>query len=81
MYALKLDDNSRILSATFPQYAAPDAVIVDALPEGDISDYRYIDGEFFYDPLPVPEPDLTPTTDERLEALEAAMLEMILGGA
>lgn len=81
MYALNLDNDNRILSATFPQYAPADAVLVDALPEGDISDYRYVDGELYYDPLPAPEPDTAPTTNERLDALEAAMLEMIMGGA
>lgn len=55
-YALTLADNNRILSATYEKYAAPLAVIVDELPEGDISDYRYENGEYIYDPLPRPEP-------------------------
>lgn len=54
-YALNLAQDGRILSATYPQYAQADAVIVDALPEGDISDYRFIDGQYVYDPLPEPE--------------------------
>ena len=54
-YALTLDENNRILSATYEQYAAPLAVIVNELPEGDISDYKY-EGEYVYDPLPKPEP-------------------------
>ena len=32
-------------------------------------------------PEPTPIVDDTPTTDERLEALEAAMLDMIMGGS
>lgn len=30
--------------------------IVDTLPEGDITEYRYIDGQYIHDPLPKPEP-------------------------
>lgn len=55
MYALNLAEDGRILSATYPQYAPADAVIVEALPEGDISEYRYVDGEYIHDPLPEPE--------------------------
>lgn len=80
MYALKLNDDNRILSATYLQYAPADAILVDVLPEGDVSDYLYVSGEYVYDPLPVPEPDTTPTNNERLDALEAAMLELILAG-
>ena len=56
MYALNLADDGRILSATYPKYVPDDAVIMDTLPEGDIFDYRYVDGEYIYDPLPKPEP-------------------------
>ena len=38
MYALNLAEDGRILSATYPKYAPADAVIVEALPEGDIPD-------------------------------------------
>jgi hypothetical protein len=55
-YGLNLAEGGRILSATYEKYAAPLAVIVDELPEGDISDYRYENGEYIYDPLPRPEP-------------------------
>ena len=44
-YALNIADDGRILSATFPQYAPEDAVFVYVLPEGDITHYKYIDGE------------------------------------
>lgn len=53
MYALNIDSaTGRVLSATFPEFAANDAVLVDELPEGDISDYLYMDGEFIHDPIP-----------------------------
>lgn len=71
MYALNLDkDTGHVLSATYPEYAAEDNVIVDALPEGDISDYLYVDGEYIYEPLPEPaEPEAEPTIEEVLNVM------------
>ena len=68
MYALNLAEDGRILSATYPQYVPADAVIVDALPEGNIADYRYVDGEFVHDPLPVEEIEEKPSQLDILEA-------------
>ena len=69
-YALNLTENGRILSATFPEYAPVGAVFVDELPEGDISDYLYIDGQYIHEPLPKPEqPEAEATTDDVLNAL------------
>ena len=56
LYALNIDDDGRILSATYDQYAPPEQPRVTELPEGNIPDYKYIDGEYVYDPLPQPEP-------------------------
>ena len=50
-YALNLSNDGRVLSATYPQYAPADAVAVEALPDGDISEYRYSGGEFIHDPV------------------------------
>ena len=50
-YALNLAEDGRVLSATYPQYAPEDAVIVDALPEGDISEYIYRNGEYIHEPV------------------------------
>ena len=70
MYALNLAEDGRILSATYPQYAPADAVIVANLPDGDITDYLYANGAFVYDPLPEPEqPEPEATTDDVLNAL------------
>lgn len=70
MYALNLADDGRILSVTFLQYSASDAIIVDTLPEGNAYEYRYVDGEYVHDPLPEPvEPAHEPTTDDVLNAL------------
>lgn len=78
-YALNLAEDGRVLSVTFEKYAPADAVLVDELPEGDITEYRYVDGEFIYDPLPKPEaPDPEPTQEERIAELEE-MMNALLG--
>ena len=70
MYALNLDKDGRILSACICLEGFEYTNIVDALPEGDISNYKYIGGEYVYDPLPEPEPEpKEPTTDDVLDAL------------
>ena len=70
MYALNLDGaTGRILSATYPEYAAEDNALVEALPEGDISDYLSRDSEYVYVPLPKPEEVEEPTTDEILNVM------------
>ena len=69
-YALNLDEDGRILSATYETYAIAGMPVVDALPDGDIIDYKYIDGSYIYDPLPKPElPEPAEPTAET-EALE-----------
>lgn len=52
MYALNIGEDMRILSATMDKYAPPEQPRVSTLPEGNISDYKYIDGDYVYDPLP-----------------------------
>lgn len=83
-YALNLSDDGRVLSATFEQFAADGEVIVGALPDGDISEYRYDNGKFVHDPLPSPEAaEQEPTTEEVLLEIaadhEARLCEMELG--
>lgn len=69
-YALNLDADGRILSATYEAYATAGMLVVSTLPDGNITDYKYIDGSYVYDPLPKPEPELQePTTDELLDIL------------
>jgi hypothetical protein len=55
-YALNLAEDKRILSAcvVLPDANYDGMPIVKKLPEGNISDYRYIDGKYVYDPLPKP---------------------------
>ena len=78
MYALNLADDARILSAAvvLPNGKYDGMPIVCMLPDGDIYEYMYIKGEYIHNPLPLPEiPTPEPTTEERLAALEAALLE------
>lgn len=52
MYALNIDkETNRILSATFSRYATDGMPIVDTLPDGDITDYLYDNGEYIYEPM------------------------------
>lgn len=71
-YALSLDSNKRILSAwTVLSIGDYDGMPkVETLPDGDITDYLYVDGVYVYEPLPEPEPIVEePTADEILNAL------------
>ena len=79
-YALSLSEDGRILSVTYEQYASGDAVIVEELPEGNVADYRYADGEYVHDPLPEPvPPEERPTSEQRIAELEEA-LDLLLTG-
>ena len=83
-FALNINDEGRILSATFAKFALDDAVIVEELPEGNIADYLYTDGKYVYDPLPEPEEPEQPTPSDyeaRISALEAelAATKILLG--
>ena len=70
MYALNIDKDGRILSACICLEGFEYTNIVDALPDGNISNYKYIGGEYVYDPLPESEPQPEePTTDDVLNAL------------
>lgn len=45
-YALNISETNAVLSATYVQYAWEGCPIVDYLPDGDITDYDFIDGEY-----------------------------------
>lgn len=68
-YALNLDADGRILSATYESYAVAGMPIVNTLPDNDIADYKYINGEFIYEPLPEPIQPQEPTTEDIINAL------------
>ena len=67
-YALNLAEDGRILSATYEKYAPEDAVLVDELPEGNVADYRYVDGAFVHDPIPVEPVEEKPSQLDIIEA-------------
>lgn len=68
-YALNLDADGRILSATYESYAVAGMPIVNTLPDNDIVDYKYINGEFIYEPLPEPVQSQEPTIDDIINTL------------
>lgn len=68
-YALNLDADGRILSVTYESYAVVGMPIVNTLPDNDIADYKYINGEFIYEPLPEPIQPQEPTTEDIINAL------------
>ena len=68
-YALNLATDGRILSATFAEYAPSDAVLVDTMPDGNIADYLYLDGQYVYDPVPEPEASV----EEQISELKAEL--------
>lgn len=68
-YALNLDADGRILSATYESYAVAGMPIANTLPDNDIADYKYINGEFIYEPLPEPIQPQEPTTEDIINAL------------
>ena len=74
-YALNLSEDKRILSAcvVLPNGNYDGMPIVDVLPDGDVSDYLYVDGQYVYDPLPEPEPpEPAPSDDSVWDELDAA---------
>lgn len=66
-YALNLAEDGRIFSVTYEKYAPAGAVLVDELPEGDVGDYRYVNGVYVYDPVTVETAD-KPSWRDQIEA-------------
>ena len=52
MYSLNLNTDGRILSACVCLEGFEYDNKVETLPDGDVTDYKYIDGVYVYDPLP-----------------------------
>ena len=55
MYSLNLAEDGRLLSACVCFEGRVYENIANTLPDGDITDYKYINNEYVYDPLPAPE--------------------------
>lgn len=71
MYALTINADNRILSACVVLPSTPASLPrVDALPDGDVNDWLYVNKKYVYDPLPRPEPpEPEPSADDVLNAL------------
>lgn len=79
-YALNLAEDGRVLSVTYADFSGAGQPVVEELPGGDCYDYRYVEGEYVYDPLPeLDDPEEKPTFGERLQELEEA-IELLLSG-
>lgn len=64
-YSLNLGENGRIMSVCVCLEGQKYENVVDSFPDGDVTEYRYENGEFIHDPLPTPEPQPTePTAEE-----------------
>lgn len=64
-YALNLGNNGRILSVCVCIEGQTYENRVDSFPNGDVTEYRYVDGEFIHDPEPKPDPpEPEPTAEE-----------------
>lgn len=50
-YILDLDKTNRVLSVIVDKYYVIEQVRTDHLPPGNLTDYKFIDGEFIYEPL------------------------------
>lgn len=73
-YALNLASDNRILSAcvVLPNGNYEGMPIVEELPDGDISDYLYKNGQYIYDPKPVaPAPEPAPSLESRVSIVES----------
>ena len=75
MYKIIIAGDGRVLSAATGDSAITGAVEVDTLPDGNIHDYRYVDGAYVHDPEPEPEVIPTPTMGERMDAVEAGQAD------
>lgn len=77
MIALNINTDNRILSAcvVLPNGNYDGMPIVEKLPEGNLPDYLYINGEYVYDPLPRPEPVEPETELSVWDELDAAYQE------
>lgn len=85
MYALNINEENRILSACFvlKNMDYTDMPIVDTLPDGDITDYLYVNSEYVYSPLPKPEVVVEPSQLDIIEAqtfYTAMMTDTLLEG-
>lgn len=76
MYALNLGPDGRCLSAAPANLAPIGATLVPYLPDGNLYDYRYVNGTYLYEPVSASEPAAGVVSDEVTTAdMAAAILE------
>lgn len=82
MAKIKLDEDNYVIGFVTVGSAPNDFIEVpEPLPDDlEIGNYKYINGFVKAEPKIRQEETPVPTETERLEALEAAMLDLILGG-
>ena len=77
-YALNLAADNRILSAwvVLPNGNYDGMPIVDTIPEGNLPDYLYVNGEYVYDPIP--KPSVLPVAPRNITAGEYITVNGVL---
>lgn len=71
---IKLDNENRIIDSRLYDDAGDGEFEVDSLPNGDIGDYLYVNGEYVYSPLnPITEEQLNQLKEQKI-ALSKSML-------
>lgn len=80
-YSLNLDTDGRILSVGECIDGIEYDVVVESFPDGDVGDYKYINGEYVHDPLPKPEkkPTMEEDTLSMLVDHEERIINLELG--
>lgn len=90
MAYINIDSEGRITAASETHHCGPDEIevnIPDEIGIESIDDYRFIDGEFIFDPKEKEEEEGKPTLEERIAALEdenlqlKEALDLLLSGA
>ena len=76
-FSLNLGENGRIMSVCTCLNGMTYDNVVDSFPDGDVTEYRYVDGEFIHDPEPKPNPEepTEPVEYATYEELAAAIRE------
>lgn len=89
MYALRLAKDGRILEVMDERYKTEDTPMVEDYPHGEevnLVDYKYQNGEWVYDPIPVetvptPQGNADDITDLQLAMAEVyEMMITVMGG-
>ena len=72
-YAIQTDSTNRINRWEFTKYVPSEQldqyILVDYIPEGNLPDYHYINGEYVYDPIPKVEIEPEPTPQDDTDAM------------